>query len=82
MSKLKFNSDSKHSIASRLALMLITLTTVLLNSHYLGKEGLGSIALLQFGLLLVTGMAGFVAAGYDMLRQCEINAGARTVRLG
>ena len=63
MSKLNFNSDSKHSIASRLALMLITLTTVLLNSHYLGEEGLGSIALLQFGLLLVTGLAGFVAAG-------------------
>ncbi len=63
MSKLNFNSDSKHSIASRLALMLIALITVLLNSHYLGEEGLGSIALLQFGLLLVTGMAGFVAAG-------------------
>ena len=43
--------------------MIITLSTVLLNSHYLGEEGLGSVALLQFGLLLVTGMAGFVAAG-------------------
>lgn len=43
--------------------MFITLATVLINSHMLGKEGLGSVSLLQFGLLLVTGMAGFVAAG-------------------
>lgn len=42
--------------------MFITLATVLINSHMLGKEGLGSISLLQFGLLLVTGMAGFVGA--------------------
>ena len=63
MNTLNINRTSKHSIASRLILMLITLSTVLLNSHYLGEEGLGSVALLQFGLLLVTGMAGFVAAG-------------------
>lgn len=37
--------------------------TVLLNTHYLGSDGMGRVALLQFGLLLVTGMAGFVAAG-------------------
>ena len=41
----------------------MTLTTVLLNTHFLGEKGLGEVALLQFGLLLVTGMAGFVAAG-------------------
>tara|TARA_B100000427_G_scaffold312220_1_gene303494 strand:- start:333 stop:1541 length:1209 start_codon:yes stop_codon:yes gene_type:complete len=63
VNSLSFNSTLKHSLASRLALMLITLSTVLLNTHYLGKEGLGSVALLQFGLLLVTGLAGFVAAG-------------------
>jgi len=34
-----------------------------MNTHYLGSEGMGRVALLQFGLLLVTGMAGFVAAG-------------------
>ena len=56
-------SDIWHSIGSRLILLFVTLTTVLLNSHYLGEEGLGMVALLQFGLLLVTGMAGFVAAG-------------------
>ena len=43
--------------------MAVTLTTVLLNSHFLGDTGLGEVALLQFGLLLVTGMAGFVASG-------------------
>jgi len=60
---VKFLSDISHSIGSRLVLLLATLGTVLLNSHFLGESGLGSVALLQFGLLLVTGMAGFVAAG-------------------
>jgi len=60
---MKFLSDISHSIGSRLVLLLATLGTVLLNSHFLGESGLGSVALLQFGLLLVTGMAGFVAAG-------------------
>ena len=62
MSKIKLNSNSKHSIATRLGLLAVTMATVLLNSHYLGEEGLGSVALLQFGLLLVTGLAGFIAA--------------------
>ena len=56
-------SDISHSIGARLILLVATLTTVLLNSHFLGEIGLGEVALLQFGLLLVTGMAGFVAAG-------------------
>ena len=60
---MKFLSDISHSIGSRLVLLVATLGTVLLNSHFLGESGLGSVALLQFGLLLVTGMAGFVAAG-------------------
>jgi O-antigen/teichoic acid export membrane protein len=60
---VKFLSDISHSIGSRLVLLVATLGTVLLNSHFLGESGLGSVALLQFGLLLVTGMAGFVAAG-------------------
>ncbi len=59
---IKLNSNSKHSIATRLGLLAVTLATVLLNSHYLGEEGLGKVALLQFGLLLVTGLAGFIAA--------------------
>ena len=62
MSKIKLNSNSKHSIATRLGLLAVTMATVLLNSHYLEEEGLGSVALLQFGLLLVTGLAGFIAA--------------------
>lgn len=60
---MKFLSDISHSIGSRLLLLIATLGTVLLNSHFLGESGLGSVALLQFGLLLVTGMAGVVAAG-------------------
>ncbi|MDA0568921.1 MAG: hypothetical protein O3A35_04200, partial [Bacteroidetes bacterium] len=56
-------SDISHSIGARLILLVVTLTTVLLNTHFLGEKGLGEVALLQFGLLLVTGMAGFVAAG-------------------
>ncbi len=60
---MKFLSDISHSIGSRLVLLVATLGTVLLNSHFLGESGLGRVALLQFGLLLVTGMAGFVAAG-------------------
>ena len=60
---MKALSDIAHSIGSRLVLLIATLGTVLLHSHFLGESGLGSIALLQFGLLLVTGMAGFVAAG-------------------
>ena len=60
---MKLFSDISHSIGSRLVLLVATLGTVLLNSHFLGESGLGSVALLQFGLLLVTGMAGFVAAG-------------------
>lgn len=63
LSKINLRGDSAHSIGSRLILLFVTLSTVLLNTHHLGVEGLGSIALLQFGLLLVTGMAGFVAAG-------------------
>jgi len=60
---VKFLSDISHSIGSRLVLLVATLGTVLLNSHFLGESGLGRVALLQFGLLLVTGMSGFVAAG-------------------
>ena len=60
---MKSLSDISHSIGARLVLLVATLGTVLLNSHFLGESGLGSVALLQFGLLLVTGMAGFVAAG-------------------
>lgn len=63
VSKINLKGDATHSIVSRLFLLFVTLTTVLLNTHYLGAAGLGSIALLQFGLLLVTGMSGFVAAG-------------------
>lgn len=62
ISKINFKGDSTHSISSRVLLLIVTLCTVLLNTHFLGVEGLGRIALLQFGLLLVTGMAGFVAA--------------------
>ncbi|HIO60059.1 MAG TPA: hypothetical protein EYN28_07775 [Flavobacteriales bacterium] len=62
-STVKLFSDISHSIGSRLLLLVATLGTVLLNSHFLGESGLGEVALLQFGVLLVTGMAGFVAAG-------------------
>jgi hypothetical protein len=60
---LRSIDDITHSIGSRLILLVATMGTVLLNTHYLGSEGMGRVALLQFGLLLVTGMAGFVAAG-------------------
>ena len=63
LSKINLKGDSAHSIGSRLILLFVTLATVLLNTHHLGENGLGRVALLQFGLLLVTGMAGFVAAG-------------------
>ena len=55
-------NTSRHSIASRLGLLFITLATVLLNTNNLDEVGMGKVALLQFGLLLVTGLAGFVAA--------------------
>ncbi|PCJ80154.1 MAG: hypothetical protein COA49_09220 [Bacteroidetes bacterium] len=60
---VKLLSDISHSIGARLLLLVFTLGTVLLNSNFLGESGLGEVALLQFGILLVTGMSGFVAAG-------------------
>ena len=54
---------ARFALVSRVAMLVATSFTVILTTRTLGASGQGDWALLQFGLLLVTGLAGFVAGG-------------------
>lgn len=51
------------ALGARLAMVAATAATVVLTTRTMGISGQGDLALLQFGLLLVTGLAGYVAGG-------------------
>jgi O-antigen/teichoic acid export membrane protein len=52
-----------HALGSRYAMMLASLGVVWLNSHFLGTSGLGTIALINAGILLQVMISGCVAGG-------------------
>lgn len=54
---------AKYALGARVAMVAATAAMVVLTTRTLGIAGQGDLALLQFGLLLVTGLAGYVAGG-------------------
>ena len=54
---------ARYALMARVVMLIATSFTVILTTRTLGASGQGDWALLQFGLLLVTGLAGFVAGG-------------------
>ena len=56
-------SHERHSIATRALLLVFTTAVILLNTRILGASGQGEIAWIQLGILVVTGVSGFLAGG-------------------
>ena len=56
-------SQDRHSIATRALLLVFTTAAILLNTRILGASGQGEIAWIQLGILVVTGVSGFLAGG-------------------
>ena len=65
-------SHERHSIATRALLLVFTTTVILLNTRVLGASGQGEIAWIQLGILVVTGVSGFLAGGAVVYLQKEI----------
>lgn len=65
-------SHERHSIVSRGLLLTFTTAIILLNARILGAEGQGEIAWIQLGMLVITGVSGFLAGGAVVYLQKEI----------
>ena len=65
-------SHERHSIATRALLLAFTTAVILLNARVLGASGQGEIAWIQLGILVVTGVSGFLAGGAVVYLQKEI----------
>ena len=65
-------SHERHSIATRALLLAFTTAVILLNTRVLGASGQGEIAWIQLGILVVTGVSGFLAGGAVVYLQKEI----------
>ena len=65
-------SHERHSIATRALLLAFTTAVILLNTRMLGATGQGEIAWIQLGILVVTGVSGFLAGGAVVYLQKEI----------
>ncbi|MGB1123389.1 MAG: hypothetical protein ACPG08_07675, partial [Flavobacteriales bacterium] len=65
-------SHERHSIATRALLLAFTTAVILLNTRVLGAAGQGEIAWIQLGVLVVTGVSGFLAGGAVVYLQKEI----------
>ena len=65
-------SHERHSIVSRGLLLTFTTAVILLNTRVLGAAGQGEIAWIQLGVLVVTGVSGFLAGGAVVYLQKEI----------
>ena len=65
-------SEDLHALGSRIALLAFTTAIILLNSRTLGAAGQGEIAWVQLGILLVTGISGFLAGGTAVFLQKEM----------
>ena len=66
------DSHERHSIATRALLLAFTTAVILLNARVLGASGQGEIAWIQLGILVVTGVSGFLAGGAVVYLQKEI----------
>jgi len=66
------DSHERHSIATRALLLAFTTAIILLNARVLGASGQGEIAWIQLGILVVTGVSGFLAGGAVVYLQKEI----------
>lgn len=65
-------SHERHSIATRALLLAFTTAIILINARVLGASGQGEIAWIQLGILVVTGVSGFLAGGAVVYLQKEI----------
>ena len=64
--------EEGHSVVTRGLLLAFTTAVILLNARVLGAEGQGEIAWIQLGMLVVTGVSGFMAGGAVVYLQKEI----------
>jgi O-antigen/teichoic acid export membrane protein len=64
-------SHERHSIVTRALLLVCTTAVILLNTRVLGASGQGEIAWIQLGILVVTGVSGFLAGGAVVYLQKE-----------
>ena len=65
-------SHERHSIVTRALLLAFTTAVILLNTRVLGASGQGEIAWIQLGILVVTGVSGFLAGGAVVYLQKEL----------
>jgi O-antigen/teichoic acid export membrane protein len=65
-------SHESHSIVTRALLLAFTTAVILLNTQVLGASGQGEIAWIQLGILVVTGVSGFLAGGAVVYLQKEL----------
>ena len=65
-------SHERHSVATRALLLGFTTAVILINSRVLGATGQGEIAWVQLGMLVVTGLSGFLAGGAVVYLQTEL----------
>jgi|TARA_B100000768_G_scaffold25292_1_gene23222 O-antigen/teichoic acid export membrane protein len=73
--KTQERSEDRHALLSRLLLLLFTTAIIVLNSRTLGASGQGEIAWIQLGILMVTGLSGFLAGGTVVFLQKEMHVG-------
>ena len=64
--------EEHHSVGTRVLLLGCTTAVILINTRVLGATGQGEIAWIQLGVLLVTGISGFLAGGAVVYLQKEI----------
>ena len=65
--------EESHSVVTRGLLLAFTTAVILLNTRVLGAEGQGEVAWIQLGVLVVTGVSGFLAGGAVVYLQKEIS---------
>lgn len=65
--------EDRHALISRLLLLVCTTAIILLNARTLGATGQGEIAWIQLGILLITGISGFLAGGTVVFLQKEMH---------
>lgn len=68
----KSKREEYHSVGTRVLLLGFTTAVILINTRVLGAAGQGEIAWIQLGILLVTGISGFLAGGAVVYLQKEI----------
>lgn len=69
----KTRAEDRHALLSRLLLLVFTTAIILLNTRTLGASGQGEIAWIQLGILVITGVSGFLAGGTVVFLQKEMH---------